>query len=313
MAMAVPGFGATVELEPCDRLEIVANEADEPIWSSVGDLIDRVDRHGYGTGPRLLAAAVRTFADVIASVEKPGFGRHAFRLTYSTDIPRQVGLGGSSALVVATLRCLSDHVGLEIPDEVLPSLALRVETEQLGIVAGLQDRVVQSYGGLVAMNFSEMAIDARFGVEHGEYRVLDVGALPPLFLAYRELAAEPSDTYHRRLREKFEAGDGLVRESLRSLAALVVEGEAALRWSDTARFANLIGQNMSLRHQLGRIPSVQLELIEVAEACDAPCTFAGSGGAIVGAYIDDEHLAEITKCMAGLDAVTIDLAASPSA
>ena len=307
MALAVPAFQAAVSLAPADRLEIVANEADEPVWASVGDLVDRVDRHGYGTGPRLLAAVVRTYADVLDSIDERGFGRSAFRLTYRTDIPRQVGLGGSSALVIATLRCLIDFTGVELPAPVLPSIALRVETEQLGIVAGLQDRVVQSYGGLVAMNFAEMTVDARFGVSHGEYRTVERAALPPLFLAYREQAAEPSTAYHRRLRSRFEAGDNRVRDALRSLAALVVEGEALLRWRDTAGFADLLAQNMTLRRQLGRIPSAQLELVEAADECEAPATFAGSGGAVVGAFIDDEHYDQIEARMALCDAITVRL------
>ena len=247
LSLAVPEFSATVELEASDRLEIVATEADLPIWSDVADLVDRVDRHGYGTGPQLLAATVRTFADVAASLQHPGVSRLGFRLSYGTTIPRQVGLGGSSALVVATLKALCQLTELEVPDEVLPSVALRVETEQLGITAGLQDRVVQSYGGLVAMNFGDMATDTRFGVSHGEYRSHEVENLPSLFLAYRELAAEPSDGYHRTLRRRYDAGDAGVRETLRALAALVVEGEAALRWGNTERFGELIAENMRLR------------------------------------------------------------------
>lgn len=303
----MPRFEARVTVEPADRLEIMATEADEPRWASVGDLVDRVDRHGYGTGPQLLAATIRTFADVALSLEYRGFDRHAFRLTYSTSIPRQVGLGGSSALVVATLKSLTELTGIEIPLNVLPSIALRVETEQLGISAGLQDRVVQSYGGLVAMNFGEMATDARFGVAYGDYRPIDTVNLPSLFLAYREQAAEPSDGYHRVLRRRFDEGDGAVRETLRSLAALVVEGEAALRWDNRERFGELMAENMRLRRLLGPIPEAQLELVEAAEDCDCPATFAGSGGAVVGAYTDPEQLRKLTARLSSVDAVTIPL------
>lgn len=305
LSLALPQFSATVELEPAERMEIVPTEADEPSWDSVGDLVDRIDRHGYGTGPQLLAAAVRTFADVATSLEYRGFDRHRFRLSYRTTIPRQVGLGGSSALVVATLKSMSELTGIEIPLHILPSIALRVETEQLGINAGLQDRVIQTYGGLVAMNFGEMATDARFGVTHGDYRTVDPAALPKLFLAYREQAAEPSNSYHRVLRQKFEAGDGAVRETLRSLAGLVVEGEAALRWNNSDRLAELMAKNMALRKLLGPIPEAQLALVEAADDCEAPTTFAGSGGAIVGAYTDDEHLETVTARLGALEATTV--------
>ena len=77
-----------------------------------------------------------------------------FSVRYSTTIPRAVGMAGSSAIIVATLRGLMEFYEVEIPLHVQPSLALSVETMELGIAAGLQDRVVQIYEGLVAMNFA---------------------------------------------------------------------------------------------------------------------------------------------------------------
>ena len=317
LGLAVPGFSATVELDEADEVEIVPNPDDDSLWADVGDLVERVDCYGYLTNPQLMAAAVRTFADV-ASIEASALGPDApealadfrsfgFRLTYHTTIPRQVGLGGSSALVIATLRCLAELTGLDVPPEILPSIALRVETEQLNLTAGLQGRVVQTYGGLMAMSFGEMETDARFGVSHGEYHDVDAGSLPPLFLAYRPSAARPSDRFHRVLRRRFEDGDSTVREMLHQLAALALEGEAALRWSDSDRFADLLGENMRLRRQLGPVPDQQIELIDLAVACDASATFAGSGGAIVGAYVDDEHLDRLKMALGSVDAVVVSL------
>ena len=311
LGLAVTRFQATVEIEPADHLEIVELDADRPRWDSLPELVERVDRHGYGTGPQLLAATLRTLADVAASVDHPGFAGLTGRIRYGTTIPRSVGLAGSSALVVATIRAIGELTGLELPPPVLASVALRVETEQMGITAGLQDRVVQSLGGLVAMNFGEMETEARFGVSHGQYHQLDAGALPPLFLAYREGAAEPSDGYHRQLRQRWEDGDAGVRDVMHQLAGLAVEGEAALRWHDGDRFAELLSENMALRRQLGPLPAAQLALVDGAERAGAPSTFAGSGGAIVGAYTDGDHLARITAELDERDAITIPLVELP--
>jgi glucuronokinase len=305
LALAVPQFEATVSLEPADRIEILSAADDVPAWRSVGDLADHVDRFGYGTGTQLLAAAVRTFVAVAESVGC-GLGS-GFRLGYATTIPRQVGLGGSSALVVGALRCLSEHYQLDIPEVILPSVALRAETTQLGIAAGLQDRVVQTYGGLVAMDFGDMQVDTRFGISHGVYERLDTAALPPLFLAYRTAAAQPSGTYHQHLQIRYEAGDTVVRELLRELAALVLEGRAALRWGDADRFGPLIGKNMALRRSLAPLPDAQLELVDAAEAAGAHATFAGSGGAIVGTYHDDEHFEALDDAFADIGADLVRL------
>ncbi|MEM9564450.1 MAG: hypothetical protein AAGA93_17640 [Actinomycetota bacterium] len=311
LGLAVPAFRATVEVEPADGFEIVALDDDLPRWDSLADLVDRIDRHGYGTGPQLLAATVRTLADVARSVEHRGFERFGCRIHYRTTIPRSVGLAGSSALVVAAIRAIGELTGLALPPPVLASIALRVETDQLGITAGLQDRVVQSIGGLVAMNFGEMDVDARFGVTHGQYRALDPSSLPRLFIAYREEAAEPSDGYHRRLRQRWEEGDATVRDTMHHLAGLAVEGEAALRWHDGARFAELLGQNMALRRLLGPLPDAQVALVDAAERVGAPATFAGSGGAVVGSNTDAEHLQRIAAEMAELGAVVVPLSEAP--
>lgn len=309
LALAVPQYRATVRLRQAPEVTIVAQPDDEPSWPSLGAMTTHLDRHGYGTGPQLMAAAVRTFVAVAESLEVPLRG--GFELSYDTTIPRQVGLGGSSALVVATLRCLAQHFNLDIPEPVLPSLALRAETLELGLAAGLQDRVVQTYGGLVAMDFGHEVIDTHFGVSHGTYEREDPNALPPLFLAYRTEAAEPSDTYHQHLRARFEAGDGHVRELLRELAALVVEGRAALRWRDEPHFASLVARNMNLRQSLGPIPESQLELITLAHDLGAPATFAGSGGAVVGCYEDDDHFWAVADAYNQIGAEVIGLDAGP--
>lgn len=67
-----------------------------------------------------------------------------FSISYTTTIPRQRGLSGSSAICTATLNCLLRHYGVEgaVPVADRPQLLLEAERE-LGITAGLQDRVIQ--------------------------------------------------------------------------------------------------------------------------------------------------------------------------
>ncbi len=314
LGLAVEAFEATVTLTPTgdsrDRrgITLVPNDDDRPHWYSSAEMADRIDRFGYGSGTQVMAAAVRTFIDVVRGLQANGMQSDGltskghvvrqpedFELRYETTIPRQVGLAGSSALVVATMRCLMTYTGLAIPDAVLASLALRAETEQLGITAGLQDRVVQTHGGLVAMDFANMITEPRFGVALGRYEAIDAALLPPLFLAYLPASAEPSGSYHGTLRARFDAGDAVVRTTMRELASLVVEGRAALRWRNHERFGQLVAINMDLRRRLGPLPDRQVALIDMANELDAPATFAGSGGAVVGVATDDDHLDRLER------------------
>lgn len=56
-------------------------------------------------------------------------------------------------------------------------MILNIEKVELGISAGLQDRVIQAYGGLVHMNFSEPDLES-------PYTAVDPTLLPEMYLAY---------------------------------------------------------------------------------------------------------------------------------
>src|SRR3954449_10216168 len=59
---------------------------------------------------------------------------------WSCGVPREVGLAGSSAIVVAVLRAVAALRGRPLAPPDLAALALAVETEDLGIAAGPQER-----------------------------------------------------------------------------------------------------------------------------------------------------------------------------
>lgn len=89
----------------------------------------------------------------------------------------QVGLAGSSAILTAALRAVLRFYGFGAEDkaaaiglsrDVLPAFVLGVESDELGIAAGLQDRVVQSYEGAVHMDFAPALLAAQVGRRGGE-------------------------------------------------------------------------------------------------------------------------------------------------
>ena len=118
----------------------------EALREDLEGLCEQVSRYGYYGVERLLKAAIKKFADHCAS-EGITLESKNFAIRAESSIPRQVGLGGSSAIVTAAMRCLMEFYGIDIPVEILPSLTLDAEAEELGINAGLQDRVIQAYEG----------------------------------------------------------------------------------------------------------------------------------------------------------------------
>ena len=122
-------------------------------FESLDALATHTQKHGHYGGVRLLRSLCCKFHAWCAERGVPLHGR-GFCLKYKTNIPKQTGLSGSSSIIVAGLKCLMRYYGVDIPMEDRPALVLSCETN-LGINAGLQDRVIQCYEGVVSMDFTD--------------------------------------------------------------------------------------------------------------------------------------------------------------
>lgn len=289
LALVVRNFSAEVTLYEWDQLELVWSENDQTRFRSIDELVHDIQRHGYYGGIRLVRATIKKFADYCRDRDIP-LHKQNFSIRYQSDIPRMVGLAGSSAIIVATLRCLMEFYNVDIPREVQPSLALSVETEELGIAAGLQDRVAQVYEGLVYMNFARERMHPCGGFTCGVYESLDPALLPPLYIAYGTDAASPTERVHGDLRARFERGEKAVVETMEKLAALTVDAREAIRAGDADRLGRLIDANFDLRCAICDPPAAQVKMVQCARRAGATAKFAGSGGAIVGTYPDRDTL-----------------------
>jgi glucuronokinase len=215
----------------------------------------------------------------------------ALAVALATSIPREVGLGGSSAIVIATLRALCERHGLELEPAALAELALEVETEELGIPGGPQDGVVQAYEGLVYMDFGDGSVGPR-------YERLDPALLPPLFVAHTASAARSSGEVHGDLRRRFERGDPPVVEALTEVAALAEAGRGCLLDGNHDRLGDLMAANAAARGRMIELDPRHLRLIEIARSLGAPANYAGSGGAIVGIVPEGPRADELRDAFA---------------
>ena len=278
IAFIIRNFTVEVTLYESPELEVLDSDEDRSRFSSLDDLVRQVNLYGYYGGVRLIKAAIRKFADFFARrhITLP---RRNFTIRYRSNIPRLVGLGGSSAIVTAVIRALMRFYGLEIPKTLLPSLALAAETEELKIPAGLQDRVIQAYEGVVYMDFAKKLVEAD---GHGYYEPLPKDCLPLLFVAYRAELAEGSEVVHSGLRVRFDRGEPAVVNAMKKFASFAERGREALLAHDTATLAKLMDANFDLRRKICPLNPRQVEMVEAARRLGAPCKFAGSGGAVVG-------------------------------
>ena len=304
MTVIVKNFYAQVILYEWDRLEIVPGVSDESYFQSIEDLAKDVRLHGYYGGIRLVKAAVFGFLQYCKARNLTLKDRN-FYLRYDTTIPRQVGMAGSSAIVVATLRALMDFYDRPIPKRVLPSLVLSIERDQLGIPAGLQDRVAQVYEGAVYMNFNKESMEIEDGFSVGQYEDLPVSLLPPLYLSYSTECSEPTEVFHNNLRFRYEQGEQAVISAMRQCAELTMKARDALLSERKELLPELIDANFDLRQSICQLPKEQIKMIETARSCGASANFAGSGGAIVGTYPDEETYAKLEKSMLAIGCETV--------
>lgn len=282
ISLIVRNFRARVLLYPSARLEIKLSKADTPVFENLDEL-RRVTRwRGYYGGIRIIQALLMRFSDYCCEqgIELPDGN---FTIEYESTIPQRLGLGGSSAIITAALRALMQYFGVEIPLPIQANLVLETETRELGVPAGLQDRVIQAYEGVVYMDFSRDIIERQ---GYGCYEPLDPALLPNIYLAYRTSLSEGTEVFHNNVRERFLAGDAEVVNAMKQWAGYACQARQALVERDYKKLGELIDANFDLRAKIYRISDGNLEMIRTSRRLGATSNFAGSGGAIVGAYED---------------------------
>ncbi|MGB7295107.1 MAG: hypothetical protein WBC70_05905 [Candidatus Aminicenantales bacterium] len=301
IAISVKNFAARVVLEESAELRLVPGAPDEDVSRSGWDLIERINLYGYYGGRRLIKAAIKTFFDHCAK-QNISIAEKNFTIRYESDIPRQVGLGGSSAIIVAAMRALLKFYGVQIPLEVLPTLVLNAELKELGINAGFMDRVIQVYEGCVYMDLDRILISER---GYGDYDRLDAHRLPPLYLAYKPDLGKVSGAVLNDIRVAFDRGDPSVVGTLQKLASLAEKGRKDFRLGNFSRWPALMNENFELRSRIMRISESNLKLVRTARRCGAPAKFAGSGGSIIGIFKDDAMFQHLTEELGRIGAKVI--------
>ncbi|MCC6422937.1 MAG: GHMP kinase [Phycisphaerales bacterium] len=294
ISFIIRNFSATVRLWESPHFEIVPTHGDLAHFEDVRSFLRDQKLHGYYGGLRLVKASVKKFHEYAQRIGADLHDRN-FTISYETDIPRLVGLSGSSAIVTATLRALIQFYQVEVPTHLLPSMILSVEKEELGINAGLQDRVIQTYEGIVYMDFDSKLLDVR---GYGEYIPLKPEKTPPLYVAYDPERAEVSDIPHRNLRELFNRGEPSVVSAMQEYRRLTDQGRDALMAGDWDQLGKVMNANFDLRRTIMNIVPENLRMVEVARATGASAKFCGSGGAICGLYRDGRHYQQLSDALA---------------
>ncbi|CAG8559581.1 7210_t:CDS:2 [Dentiscutata erythropus] len=251
---------------------------------------------GYTNANRLFQATCKVFF-VYCKNNNLSLHKQGFRLFYETNIPRQVGLSGSSAIITSLWKALMKFYRIGNDDISLAmqaKLILDVELIELGISAGLQDRVIQSFGGVMYMDFEKEFMERNGGI--GRYIRVPSELIPKGFwIAYE---GNPSDSgkIHNDVRKRFEEGDKKIADAMIQVASFAEQAYYLLldasmqKATKRVKLAKLMNMNFNLRLEIygnRTLGKNNLNMIELARKFGFAAKFTGSGGSIVGLWEDE--------------------------
>jgi glucuronokinase len=285
IAFVFSNFIASVQLYETPELMIEPQMLDVARFESIDKLVDNINFAGYYGGMRLLKASIKVFYEYCLQ-NNILLAKKNFTIRYKSNIPLRLGLAGSSAIITSAMKALMKFFKVEISEPLLANLVLSVETKELGISAGLQDRVAQAYETPVFMDFDKEIMDHQ---EYGDYRKIDIGKLPPFYIAYRRDLSEGTEVTHNNLRARFEIGDPKVLKAVIRWGQITVEFLEAMDNGDYKRMHDLMNENFDLRRKTIKLTQGNIDMVEIARSTGASAKFTGSGGAIIGTY-DNENI-----------------------
>lgn len=291
ISFIIRNFAAEVTCYETPRVAIIPGPRDHLVFESREGLVEDVSLNGYYGGVRLIKATIKAFSDYCKKAGIELVDKN-FTLEYRTSVPVRVGLAGSSAIITATMRALMAFYGVEIVKPQLPNLILSVENVQLGIGAGLQDRVAQVYEGTVFMDFDKTLLDER---GYGDYDYLDTHKLPPLYVAFHSHLSEGTEITHNDLRSRYNRGEKAVVDGMKTFAGFAQEARDLIKAGKGPDIGPLMDANFDLRASLCMISEGNHKLVQAGRKLGAHAKFAGSGGAVVGVYDGDPDRLERLK------------------
>ena len=239
IAFVFSNFIAKVQLYQTPELEIKPQRLDGTHFNSIQELVDDVNFSGYYGGMRLLKAAIKVFYEYCQR-KNIRLDNRNFTMRYNSNIPLRLGLAGSSAIITACFKALCTFYGIEIPEPIFANLVLSVETVELGIAAGLQDRVAQAYNTPVFMDFDRDIMDKQ---GYGNYEKLDYSNFPNFYIAYRSNLSEGTEIVHNNLAARFEIGEPKVLQAMLRWSQITEDFRVALAKGDYDTMHGLINEN----------------------------------------------------------------------
>ncbi len=241
--------------------------------------------------------------------DKFGIKISSINFVIDSDLPIGIGLSSSAAITVATLRALITKYNIEISNEELVSLALRVESDFVNVGGGMMDQFTSIYGSTSEIlyldtatnDFELITLNENYKfliIDSGESRILANSEFNSRKLLCENVANKLSLNYLCELSdldekltkklsmEEIKIAKHVVYENIR-----VHKGKKSLLSNNYDLFGKLMTEShMSLKNNY-EVSTANLDtLVNLCNsfgALGSKLTGAGFGGAIVSLIKND--------------------------
>jgi len=215
--------------------------------------------------------------------ERLGLQDQAMRIEIFPNVPRAMGLGGSAAIAVATIRALDRCFDLELDDERVNALAFECEKIAHGIPSGI-DNTLSVYGRPMLFRAGKAPLR----------RIIEIPKLVRLVVGISGIESLTAATVARVGKARAAYPD-LYERIFDQIDSLVLQGVDALREHRLETLGELMNVCQGLLNAM-QVSSWELEeMIQVARrhgALGAKLTGGGGGGSIIALCPDEDGAAD---------------------
>ena len=234
---------------------------------------------------------------ITAAVKRAGSPRvHA---TVASEFPVGAGLGGSSAALAAVVTALDAWNGVTRDAATVAELGRTIEVDDLGVTGGRQDHYAATFGGALALEFTNRVHARRLAVSAATCEALERRSV----LVYTGESRISGDTV-RGVIDAYRAGDRRVLDALDAMQRLARRMADVLEAGALDELGALVAEHWTHQRSLHpAIPTARIDEI-IARGAAAGATGAkatgASGGGCVYLLASDDTIGAVRRAVAPL-------------
>ncbi|MFX0183661.1 MAG: hypothetical protein ACFE95_11315 [Candidatus Hodarchaeota archaeon] len=219
----------------------------------------------------------------ISFLRQKGFKINPIEFSVRSNIPKQGGLAGSSAIIINLLYCLNEIFQLSLSKRLIAHYSTIIEHEVIGITAGPSDRFIITLGGVKYMDFTSK--------NYKNYLIedLDLNNIP-LWIGIRSKNISSGDVHRFPYQVYSENSD--LQKVIINLKKCAIFGKKAIEEEDLQELGKLMNENRKLTNLYGTFGTPSKDVVlqrkideEILDFCDVNevlgAKLGGSSGSIV--------------------------------